>query len=507
MNTLTLKYGSDERFLADWGISMPKLQLLSQAVSRMTFPVPGADPATVDAFEIPYKGLCSVYMDRVSGGGGFSGGTLIFQGRRSDIEGMADPARPALNFVLSDPWWDLEQVIFQHFWQVVTSISSGVPTYGTQYFSQLNLFQDISAGPGAPWTTLSTDRQIAQIVTFANGSGANVQLGACDPAWNLPVFPVKNITCAAAVLHCLSLVPNAVTFFDYSTSPPTLHIRQRPNCTAVTMPFGNGPTTDGSPMHKSSRLRPLSNLQASQVVLQYRKNFNYNGGQSTNLLIDSYPVASNGRSLGAIVAAVDLRGGVLNTVSGVVTSTAIDPTTPAFWQNYKCDLADASITGLTVLSDSAHPIKVTDSSGTDLTSTWAANWPNAISTNDSTGLAPWMPIQVKDVTISGWVSYTQKNTLGSGSGSASVALHKPEAHPVSVRLKITNSPAGSQPYSTVAQYDPGETAPGWNFATSDFRTPGSLTNDGKGGVAYLIWSSMQQLQYEGTHSIVQESIT
>ena len=326
MTSLTLVYGVTEKFLKDWGYSYATLHLRSQAASTFHVTQAGNDPAGAHETPIPNWGQVTIYKDRVFSGGVFSGGTIIFQGRRTDFNGRAQPEARDTSMVFSDPWYDLEQIIYQHYWSY-RAVGGG--SNSTQYFSRLNLFQDISAGPGSAWSYLSTQAQIQQIVNYAAGAtpAANIQIGTVDPAFNVPIYGVKGITCAEALQICLKVCPDCVTFFDYTTSPPTLHVRQRGTLGGLTLPFAG--TDAHGRHHKSSRIRPRYDLIPEKVVVDYQITNRVDNTSYVNFASYAYPAGTD-RGLGCLVIPIDVTGAVKTNVTGSVTAEAIDPTTTAF---------------------------------------------------------------------------------------------------------------------------------------------------------------------------------
>ncbi|MDB6109991.1 MAG: hypothetical protein JWR69_1741 [Pedosphaera sp.] len=480
MNSLSLTYNGEERFFEDWGIADPRLRLLSRGASSLILPMPGSDP-TADG-EIPDQGLVVVRMNRTfKTGTGWDVGTIIFQGRRTDLSASARPEADYVTMVISDPWYDLEQIIFQHVWKGWDTVSQSLVDF---YFCRLNLFQDISAGPGSPWTYLSVANQIAQIITYARLCGANLQLGTVDPIWNVPIQTATAISCAEAIRICIDLVANSVTWFDYSTVPPTLHIRQRPNCTAITLPYAGGDSFGRD--HQTTDVKPLPQLQASEVVLQYEKVSRVNGADNTLFFIDAHPPGSQGRVKGAIVAPINLRGGTQNSTEAKITSVACLCATVGFWTGKLPDLARPEISGLamvdaTINGDAgAHPngVTITDDNGNPVS---LATYPYEFKDGQ---IAPWMKlgsgpaVTVIPVTIKATVSYDEKKP-----GSA-VVDHSVPAHNISTQTKLTNSPPAT--YSTSLYYDAGDPVPL--------------------GLAHNIFDSLATLQYAGQHTIVEENI-
>lgn len=482
MIPLSLEYNGVKKTFAAWGYGPPVMRLLSQGVSTVTVPKVGDDPT--NAADIPYMGLVKIYGTLAGMNGGLE--TIIFQGRRTDYAGIAGPDARSTTMVISDGWWDLKNITFQHYW---STRAPGGGANANAYFARLMLFQDISAGPASPYSFLSATAQIQEIVNFAQTScGGNLQIGTVDPAWNLPPYAVKAISCAEALLVCLKFVPDAVTFFDYTFNPPKLHIRQRPNCAAITLPF-DGVDAHGR-NHKSSRIKPLPELQAGQVVLQYMKVNNVNGTNYVYFDDDVYPPGSTGLAIGALVVPIDLRGGSRTDLTAKITSATIDPTTTAFWVGKKPDLGDVKITNLalvntnindgstdciTVLDDAGNPVTISDY-GYELT---------------DGSVTPWMKlggggaVTTKKVTITAVLKYKEKRNTTANTVAGQPWLDLPK-HPVSVRVTLTNSPSTTQTYSALAHFDPGEDEPS--------------------GLAHTIYNTLSTLQWEGEHEIVEGDI-
>jgi hypothetical protein len=506
MNPLTLLYSGTEKWLGNlagqpsWGFENPVMVYRSRAASTFTVRAPAALPEA--AFPIPADGVVAIYDGRAFSGGTFSGGQIIFTGRLTSLDGQADPSAPAVQATFSDVWFDLQYTPFQHLWQQWNGSS-----VSTAYYSRINLFQDISAGPGGSWGYLTTLQQLQEILAFAQSNcSLNVQYGKIDPAWNQPFYPCRAVSCAEAVMLCLRPIPDAVTFMDYTATPPKLHIRQRVAlATAAGTPSDPGgpvtlPYRDGV-KHKSSRVRPRPDLQCSQVVVQYQSVANVGGVNYVETSLDVFPPGSAGNAYKAIVVPIDLRGGSRTYVSATLTADAAAPSTAAWWVKKKPELAEtddsgnALITGLAVDSSS---IKVVQEDGTDITSTWAANWPNEL--RPGPGVAAWMydgggsQIVARDVTITAKVSYTRQVSHANTN-----ALHKAEVHTISCRVRLTNSAAGAVTYTAVSHTEAGEPAVS-NLAVNIYNSIGAPTV--VSGVNYGAPPA-----WEGTHTIVENTIS
>ena len=153
----TLSYDDTgvEKSLTDWGFAYPVLEYESQGRTVFKETNPGAR-AVVNPPLIPFNGLVSLYRNRTTPapnappGTGWSGGQRVFQGRQVTRRGAASPREPLDLLTFADAWYDLENLVFQQFWNF------GNPPVKT-YFSRLNLFQSYS--------------QPTKIVGMANGVG------------------------------------------------------------------------------------------------------------------------------------------------------------------------------------------------------------------------------------------------------------------------------------------------------------------------------------------------
>lgn len=489
MNSLTLTYGDTEKFLADWGYSNPVLKLVSQAVSTFTVDCPGGDPAGAE--DIPYGGAVLIRLNRTYAGGSFSGGTIVFAGRRTAFPRTAHPDNSRTSRLFSDPWWDLENTLFQHYWKTWNGTA-----FVNFYFSRLNLFQDISAGPSNPWTYLTTLGQIQEIITYAATiCGCNLQAGTIDPTWNVPAYAVKAITCAEALRKCLQPMADVVTWFDYSFTPPKLHIRQRANVASLTLPYA-GSDAHGR-HHESSELRDRPDLRPTCVSVQYMQNNIEDERAYTQFSTDTYPIGAAPQALGSLVVPIDLRGSVRVNVKGQVTSVPCDPTTTAFWKRHSQEFGAANIDSLALLNPaindgSLYCLTIRDRGG-NLVS--LADYPyEQLGGGD---VASWMkagstPITAREVIITGWLKYQQKDL---NPDATIPVLHTITHHQVVVKTKLTNSaPAGTDGsgnplptrYSALQSYTPGDP----NIS----------------GLAQNLHTSLATLQWEGSHSLIESNV-
>jgi hypothetical protein len=461
---ITLEYSATEQRLKDWGFTEPVLTLVSQGKGIFNVRAPGKDLTA--AADIPFEGAVKI-RDSL-------GGNLIFQGRNITRRGTANPNARADLFSFADAWYDLENTPFMQTWKYFP-IGGGAAT--TKSFSRLNLFYNQSTG-----ALVNNGDQIKAIINYAISTGANLQLGTVTPAFNLPVYPTKCISCAEAILLCLRPCPDAQTWIDYTTTPPTFNCKQRSGLTTVSLAYSDGAK------HKQTDITPRPDLIASGVLIDYQKTNSETSGGNTDIWItfatDAYPALFDGKALRAVVLPIDLRGAALKVQA--LTAGAFDPTTKDWWKKKKRDLVEVgdSPAGLAdnVTVDTS-TVKVYKPDGTDVTAIYAANYANEMTDGV---FASWMKtdagtqIVVQEVIVQANLSWKEVSPT-----SANIELRKHDAHQVSVRTKLTNSAVGSVTYSTVSQFD--EIAPS--------------------GLAQAIYDALSTLQYEGEHEIVEKNIS
>jgi len=331
------------------------------------------------------------------------------------------------------------------------------------------------SGGGQLWPDnqrITNGVQIQQIINFANAAGVAIQAGTIDLAYTLPIYPVRSVSCASALQICLKPQPDAATWIDYTTTPPTFNCRARANLAAVSLPYGDGIK------HTTSQITPRYDLQPPSVVLQYQKISTTDSGSLADNGVDAYPLGSDGRAVGSMVVAIDLRGAAARAVSIVVEADALpnlpsgDAPSLAWWTQKKSQLG--AVTSLSMISGS---LTVKDDNHNDLTSTWASQIPNEYKKGE---ILSWMGLQLVWVTIAAKFKYYEKDSALRSKLSVS-------EHDISVRVKLTNSPAGQKLYSALESLDPGESAPA--------------------GLAQQIYNTLQVLQYEGSHVIVDPGLS
>lgn len=268
----TLLYNGTEKTFSAWGFPLDGIVGTRNIFKPDTFDAMDvtANPTAGPAF--PFEAQVAVYYARASSTGApnsFSGGTCKFQGRRVLSPNVATVNKPGLQYHFEGPWYDLQQVQFlQPYLGVAGNFNPG----------EICLFTSTQNAAGFLYVPISVGDQIQAILQWlldqysAQGMSAPFQYvgrtlnsghidltrtGALGVGFTytypvasgntidaalynlyLPSMPgMKPISCAEALVKCLELSPRTNIAFDYTTSPPTIHVQSVDNLSAVSLPF------------------------------------------------------------------------------------------------------------------------------------------------------------------------------------------------------------------------------------------------------------------------------
>lgn len=206
--------------LAAWGIDDVKISRRSHAVDTLTFTVTSA------AFDAPelfgYLSLIALYRN----------GVQWFYGYVTKIprEGTADMEE--MRYECSGPWFALTQVVFQQQWFSTNGVTSTlIPTNRSR----------VIFGNSVSGTKMNLGQVLSQAYAWCLSSYASAnqpapfQIGQTTPTLTIPYSEITDRSCEEIVQLCLRWLPDAVTWFDYTTNPPTLNTVQRSGLGATTL--------------------------------------------------------------------------------------------------------------------------------------------------------------------------------------------------------------------------------------------------------------------------------
>jgi hypothetical protein len=224
-----------------------------------------------------------------------SDGDVWFSGRVTDVSRDAEGAREGLTVVVSDAWWDLEHCPVL---RDQASLGQWGSADGTVASGRVVL------GVGDDGVREDLGAEVARLVAYAATRGAMVQMGDVPSAPVMPAGAARDRTVAQVVLDRLSVLPDATTVVDYSTDPPTLHVRRRGEMT--------GTLIEPSEEEVSSvRARERSDLLVAGVIVNWElTGLDSDGVPSVRVVQDTAGTVSGLRTL-VVTLEQDDRGAVV----------------------------------------------------------------------------------------------------------------------------------------------------------------------------------------------------
>jgi hypothetical protein len=361
-----------------------------------------------------------------------------------------------------------------------------------------------------------------------------------------PLDSVNDITCAEAMrkmLRWAGAMGDPVTWFDYTTTPPTLHISTRDQLPSISLPYPPipsapyaatplaGPT--GPFFATASKIKRRDDLIPTAVELKFRLTGTWNGEQYTQVIRDvagaisgtvfegigltgalctlatfatSSPAyvggSANSATMQALQAAgqgfaahsvtIDMEGNSSSVVYGTIATIGVNTADPAsgggaslpFWKAVFPELND--LTSPAFVTNGT--VTVVDDSGNPVdTSTF-----QYLLTDGQ--IAPWMlagnsaggtPVQCKQCTITAAFQSTENNnSFPVSGGPTAVPLAHVANHQKHARVTLLTIPGGTYSRQNI--------------------TPGEIVPFGLAGYIYNIATIPQ---YEGTFSIQEQEVT
>lgn len=452
MSEWTAIIGGTEKTLAEWGLSGARRRLVSQGADEFSFSAPAlafdADP--VMAFGAPV----TIRRD----------GVPVFAGTVTHVPVFASGNAEDQFYVIRNAWHDLERLVYQQEWYLQVDPENPEESLVGGLQSRVVLFQGINGAK------LSVGAQIADVVAYAASCGVAIQL-APDVLTNLPGTPPYDegldILCGEAIKKALRWAPDSVTWFDYTTTPPTLHVARRSQLAAVVVPAGGAPVSSVS-------LDPRYDLLAPSVVLKYERIHTSDGRSWREVIRDVYPPGGDERVPGTVVATIDLEGSTVTHSSATIVCRPFAPATTSWWAAREATFRDPMVT-VTNLSDQ---VTIITEDGAEVgpahpgaNQAWQ-EWTYELVKGQ---IAPWMLTSGKvavSVTVQTTADYEFVKTVARSSATA----RKVHDKPLSARVTLTNLPSGT--YQTLDSVIVAEDVPV--------------------GLAQQIWEAVGELHYQGT---------
>ncbi len=456
---------------SDYGINGLSLKLVSQAPDELEVRMQGT---AMDAPEVmPFDSLVTL-TDQTAG-------TIIFQGYAAKPTRDGQGTKEALGYTVLGPWYLMEDTPYKQSWDVYDlNFLTGQALRTTVYTS--HVFYNIINGLlvfTSDFITAVLNYFLAQFPAgskpFQIGeilSGTITTIARVKP----PMKEDRDVTVAQVIQNQLKYTPDAVVYFDYSVTPPRLHIHTRNQLRANNLDFG--PATPLS--YRGFRYSPRYDLQRPCVEITYETTSSVDGQEKRATRIDRWPTNATGRARGTMAVTVQLMGPKITTAKAE-TETAlladatslVDATRLAWWRRHVPELFGADITGLVI-----DPTKVTftDSLG----ATVATPLPYEL----TNGVVPvWAKIGNTSVAVQELV-VTAKVKYKKMAGAVEIRDATEDIKPV--RIQTVSVPG--QTFETTATVEDGDPQP-------------------PQGLAKYFYDTFNVLHHEGSITIDEEEIT
>lgn len=453
----TLDNGTTEQTFEEWGVANVQLQLQSQAPDVCTFDVDGTAFDATESFT--YGTTLTIRKGRTKPATTWQGGEIMFVGRVVEVPRTGQAESESVSYKIQGPWWYLDNLIFEQSWQ---SWNNSTEAYDTLYTSHVFLGTTQQNG-----TIHNTGQQVTEVVQHAITNGAPMQLGSGFPAQNFPIAEVKDTTCAECIRMVLRWHPDAVTWFDYTTSPPTFHCKLRSQLSSVTIPIGEPPLS-------AVDLTKRSDLQVPFVQLRFERMDTIDS--TPRLVVETQTAGDTGIKFGGLVATINLLGYTVNHTTALVTNRVIDPTSAAWWTYRYPWLGDTRISGLTIEPGSTE-MRRSDGVLLDL-----ADYPTELVSGQ---IAPWMehltaPLGSARATVKARVKVKHTGSVGPSDEYESVETLTANI----VALNVGYLGSTGKRFSTLETFEEGDNAPV--------------------GLATSLYNSLSTVHYEGSLTLVEQ---
>lgn len=324
----TLKYKDKEMPLHMWGLSHLKRNRINQGIDKVSFThncklledTPLFDPET------PIR----IFKNAIS----------WFYGIITKTPSHGSAFKEDHKYEVAGPWWHLENLVYQQIWNEM------VPLGDAEELRTIDTGRVI-LGQNSQGEPINNGTQIKKILQYAINQNAPIAIGEIAIDVTFPYDETKDISCAEAIQRLLRWSPDAVVWFDYSTTPhPTLHIKKRSQIDEANLYLHQNTSI------KSLQITPRHDLQSKAVVIKYEKNHHINGQSWMSTEVDSYPKTATGREFKALVLTVELDGAHTQKVKQDIKTESIILDSPQWWQKHLPALQSIPLSKITIKNPS-----------------------------------------------------------------------------------------------------------------------------------------------------------
>jgi hypothetical protein len=323
----------------EWRVGGGMLSLKNQAVDTLTFLAVGQKFDSAEKFQ--HGQTVKLLFQPESGDP-----VQWFYGRVTGVPRSATSRNEAMRYNISGPWWYLENIPYEQIYNVVSgyNVETHEFTFTQKTTSHLFMNQKLDG------TKMNTAEQITDALEWAISRGAPIAIGGGFPAIEVPIDEARDMTVAEVIRKMCRWFPDAVVWFDYSTTLPTLYCKRYADLVDVDLTVGSG-----SYRIDEIQLDPRYDLKRPCVHLKFEQSTVI--GESSRL--DVYerfapdPLPPVNERFGGLVHTIDLAGYQASVTKAPVETQTISLDDINWWKdNVAPELKDAGIATSTIVAGS-----------------------------------------------------------------------------------------------------------------------------------------------------------
>lgn len=274
--------------LAQLGLSGLRLKRSSLARDELTFNAAGALIDSTALFA--YGDAVTLIRDDTGPLGElkwFVG--VCVQVPRAAVGGLEDT-----QYVIAGTWWYLENLVYQQTWPLDATANAHLTSPST--YRRAIIVAGLASTTGLRQNTKAF---LADVIDWLQDSGDGPVL-ACDPdslpdGFDVPFQRLDSPSCAEAIQAIVRWFPDAASWFNYTTTPPSLFIKRRGYMADYPAEFAVSDCTE-------VRVVPRHELKLDRLLIQF---ITYDAYGNTVLNEDKDPSGTTGREFGSAVITLD----------------------------------------------------------------------------------------------------------------------------------------------------------------------------------------------------------